>query len=347
MKPSSRLPLLAALAVLAVGCRFQSDPRDGQGRRVFRVGYLPNLTHAPALWAIESGALSSALAPDAILRTYSFGAGPSIIEALFAGELDVAYVGPNPAINAFQRSRGQAVRAIAGATFGGAQLIVHSSISSPEQLAGHRLASPALGNTQDVALRRWLKGRDIPATVTPIALPEILQLFGRGQLVGAWVPEPWASRMVLEQQGWLLVDERDLWPQGRFPTTVVIASTAALAKRPDLVERLLLVNGQAIRSLSEEPSARAVVAAHIARALGKPLPQKVLERAFDQLSFSPELSESELAQLAQHAQVLGLLKEADVSGLVPLRNDGASQVGAAPGGGDGPLAQPSSAKLAL
>lgn len=318
---AARSSLLVVLA-LAAGCRHQADPRDEAGRRVLRLGYLPNVTHAPALWALESGALARELGPEAVVRARAFAAGPAIVEALFAGELDAAYLGPNPAINAHQKSRGRAVRTIAGAAFGGAQLVVRSSLSAAEELSGQRVASPGLGNTQDVALRRWLSGRGIAAQVMPISPPEILQLFGRGELAGAWVPEPWASRMVVELGGRVLVDERDLWPGGRFPSSVLVAATSALQARPELIDALLRAHEEAVRALFDDPSAPRLVGAALARELGRPLPAEVLERAFEQLSFSSQLPEVELARLAGDAHALGFIKTPDVVGLAsrgPLR----------------------------
>ncbi|MBI3185489.1 MAG: ABC transporter substrate-binding protein [Myxococcales bacterium] len=303
--------LLASLA----GCRFEADPRDALGRQLLRLGYFPNVTHSPALYGLESGAFERALGPKVAIRARAFGSGPSVVEAMFAGELDVAYLGPNPAINAYQRSRGQAVRVISGCTFGGAQLVVHPRFGSAGALRGQRLASPALGNTQDVALRRWLAENGIEgAEVLPLAPPDIFTLFQRGELAGAWVPEPWASRLVLEAGAQVLVDERELWPEGRFPTAVLLASTVSLKKRPELIRHFLLAHEEAIAAVSA-PEARQVVSQALAKALGKPLPPAVLERAFGQLSFSPALP-VQLPKLAEDAHRLGFLKSPDVLGAV-------------------------------
>src|SRR3954468_2254977 len=190
-----RLAILALLAAaaLAPACR-SGDPRTSDGRRIFRVGYMPNVTHAPALWGLESGAFGAALGPSVVLETRAFNAGPAVIEALFSGTLDVAWVGPNPAINGFQRSKGKALRVVAFSVANGAQLIVRPEIATPGDLAHRKIASPALGNTQDVALRSWLSQKVVAAEVLPVANPEVLLLFARGEIAGAWLPEPWASR---------------------------------------------------------------------------------------------------------------------------------------------------------
>src|SRR5207248_4485222 len=158
MERRSTILALLVAAAFAVACR-PTDPHGSDGRRIFRLGYLPNVTHAPALWGLESGAFGSALGPSVVLETRAFNAGPAVIEALFASELDAAWVGPNPAINGFQRSHGKALRIVAFPVANGAQLVVQPQIRSAQDLAHRKIASPALGNTQDVALRSWLSGR--------------------------------------------------------------------------------------------------------------------------------------------------------------------------------------------
>src|SRR5256885_3961114 len=264
-RPIATLALLLAAAP-GHACR-SSDPHAADGRRIFRLGSLPNLPPAPALWGLGSGAFGAALGPSVILRARAFNAGPALIEALFAGDLDAAFVGPNPAINGFQRSHGKALRIVAFSVANGAQLVVQPGIRSAQDLAGRKIASPALGNTQDVALRSWLSRQGVRSEVLPLANPDSLLLFGRREIAGAWVPEPWASRLVVERKGVVLVDERDLWPARAFPTSVLVASAAALAKRPDLVQKIVDANAEAVRALARK-DARQLVADRLARALG-------------------------------------------------------------------------------
>jgi NitT/TauT family transport system substrate-binding protein len=308
---------LFAAASLASACR-STDPRASDGRRIFRLGYMPNITHAPALWGLESGAFGSALGASVVLQARAFNAGPAIIEALFAGDLDAAWVGPNPAINGFQRSHGKALRIVAFSVANGAQLVVHQQIRSPADLAHRKIASPALGNTQDVALRSWLARQGIPAEVLPLANPESLLLFGRGEIAGAWVPEPWSSRLVLEQHGVVLVDERDLWPSRVFPTSVVVASTASIAKRGDLLQKIVDANAEAVRALAA-PGARDLVRERLARELGKSLAPAVLDRAFAGLVFATAPLDAELRKAAADAHRLRLLENPDVEGIFERR----------------------------
>src|SRR5205085_5259451 len=163
-----------------------------------------------------------------------FNAGPTVIEALFANQIDVAYVGPNPAINGYVVSGGKDLKIIAGASSGGAVFVVRndSGIRSPKDFAGKKFASPQLGNTQDIALRKYLLDNGYKTTdnggnvtVMPVANPDILTLFLKKQLNGAWVPEPWGARLVKEANGRIFLDESTLWPDGKFVTANIAAST--------------------------------------------------------------------------------------------------------------------------
>lgn len=316
------------LLLAGAGCEKQvggkPPPKGSGGKQLLRVGYFPNLTHAPALLGLTDGTFAKGLGPEVELQTFSFVAGPQAMEALFAGEIDLTYVGPNPAINAFQKSQGTALRVIAGATSGGAALVVKPEIADAAGLAGKRLCTPQLGNTQDVALRAWLKHQGLATKekggsveVIPTAPADTLSLFQRGEIAGAWVPEPWASRMVLEGGGKVLVNEETLWPGGVFPTTVLIASPAVLEAQPELVRRFVRAHQEVVERLQKDPVAsREKVGKRLAEETGKALPPAVLERAFAQLKFTTDTFGPQLARSAEEAKSLGFLKSADITGLV-------------------------------
>lgn len=282
-----------------------------------RLAYFPNLTHAPGLVGVERGTFQQSLGPRVTLDVKAFNAGPALIEALMAGEIDLAYVGPNPAINGYVRSRGQALRIIAGASSGGALLVVRpdAAIHGPIDLRGKKIATPQLGGTQDVALRHYLRENDIqtadrggPVTVIPAAPADILTLFRRGHVDAAWVPEPWATRLVLEGQGRILVDERDRWPGRQFVSTVVIASSRFLAARPDVVAAFLDAHVETIQFIRSQPAdAKRLVNAAIARITTKGLPDPVMAAAFDRLEFTYAPLSETLAKQARHAFELGFL----------------------------------------
>ena len=274
---------------------------------------------------LEQGFFTKALGPEAAIDAKVFNAGPAEIEALFAGEIDLGYVGPGPAITGFVRSKGRALRVVAGSATGGASLIVRADagIENVRDLSGKKLASPQIGNTQDVALRSFLReaglktaDRGGTVTVLPVANPDTLTLFARKELDGAWVPEPWASVLRLQAGGKELVDERSLWPKWKFPTTVVVVSSRFLADHGSLVSRWLDGQHEAVGWLSEHPSeAQAVVNRAIRTLTTREMPAQVLNESWQRLSFSDELLQDAFGKLAKDAEALGYLPTSDISGI--------------------------------
>jgi NitT/TauT family transport system substrate-binding protein len=263
-----------------------SGPADGAA---LRLGYFPNLTHATAIVGVEKGFIADALGGTK-LETRTFNAGGDAITALFGRSIDATYIGPNPAINAFQKSDGEAIRIIAGATSGGAYLVTSKDVDDAEDLKGKRLATPQLGNTQDVALRAWLKSEGLETTTAGGGDVEIvnqensvsLETFRSGDIDGAWVPEPWATRLVDEGGGKVLVDEADLWPNGRYVTTHLIVRTEYLEEHPEQVEALLEGHIEAdafIREHADE--AKTDVNDGIEKLTTKAIATDVLDRAWN------------------------------------------------------------------
>src|SRR5215471_17630510 len=248
---------------------------------VIRVGAFPNLTHPQAMVGKANGWFEKGMGSAVKVEWKSFNAGPSAIEALFARAIDIAYVGPNPTINGYVRSNGEAVRVIAGASSGGAALVVRddSGIQKPEDFHGKKVASPQMGNTQDVALRSWLKTHGLKTAdkggdveVIPIANPDQLALFLKKDLDAAWAPEPWASRLVREANGRILLDERTLWPNGQFVTANLIVSRKFLEEHPDLVKNWLRAHVELTDWIRQHPSeAKQLLNQQIQRETGKAL----------------------------------------------------------------------------
>lgn len=306
---------LAVLAALVAGCR---APHADEAR--LRLAFFPNLTHAQALVGAADGTFARALGAAPVLR--AFNAGPAAMEALLAGDVDVAYVGPGPAIIAYLRSGGDALRVVAGAASGGAQLVTRGA-RRPGDLAGARLASPQLGNTQDIALRVWLRvqglregdGRD-RVRVFSLSNADVLGLFARGHLEGAWVPEPWGARL-RARGGRVLVDERDLWPARRFPATVLVATRRALERRRHDVLSIVRAHVALTARWSAGPAAFARAAnAELGRITGHPLEEPVLQDAFSYLDPISDPLEPQLRTTARRAQELGYAPGGDLSGLV-------------------------------
>jgi NitT/TauT family transport system substrate-binding protein len=318
--------VLILLAAIVAGCT-TTVGAGAAGRVAVRLGYFPNLTHAAPIVAIDQGFYEEALGNQATLTTNTFNAGTDAIEALFSGSIDATFIGPNPAINAYARSGGKAIRIIAGATSGGAALVVRDGIDSPEDLAGATIASPSLGNTQDVALRAWLAeqgyetelegGGDV--SVLPQENGLTLDAFMNGNVDGAWAPEPWATRLVQQGGGHVLVDERDLWPDGQFVTTHLIVSTTFLEAHPDIVKALLEGHVEAIDFLNGNPEeSQEIVATAIADITNAELPAGTLELAWPALTFTADPIAASLTTSAERAEGLGLLEPVDLDGIYEL-----------------------------
>jgi NitT/TauT family transport system substrate-binding protein len=313
----SRTVAALALALLAACSRRDDAAPDAK----LRLGYFPNVTHAQALVGVDDGTFSRALGGR--LETRVFNAGPAAMEALISGDLDATFVGPGPAAIAYLRTHGEAIRVVAGAASGGAVLVVKDA-KQPGDLVGKRVASPQLGNTQDVALRIWLRANGLSdqegprrVQVTPLANPDILALFARGELAGAWVPEPWGARLVAEEGGRILVDERKLWEGGRFPTTVLAVSVKALERRRKDVTALLRAHLELTHRWESDRDGFARLAnAAYGKLAGKPLPDAVAKDAFSRIEPISDPLPAQLADGARRAQTLGFAPAGDVSAIV-------------------------------
>ncbi|MHB0977536.1 MAG: ABC transporter substrate-binding protein [Candidatus Aquicultorales bacterium] len=316
--------LAGLLLVLAAGCganktKESSAEAPKDTATTVRLGFFPNITHSQALVGIAQGKFEKALGKGVQLETKAFNAGPSAIEALFAGQIDATYIGPNPAINGYIKSKGKALRIVAGATSGGAVFVVRkdAGIKSEKDFDGKKFASPQLGNTQDVALRDYLKKQGYELTdkggtvaVIPTANPDILTLFKKKEIDGAWVPEPWGARLVKEGGGRIFLDERDLWPKGEFVTAHLIVRAEFLEENPGLVEKLLGAHVDLTEWINDNPDeAKKTVNAEIKRLTNKALPEDVLDEGFGRLKVTYDPISSSLVQSADAAFAAGFLKE--------------------------------------
>jgi NitT/TauT family transport system substrate-binding protein len=303
-----------------------SGASGGAAPGTVRLGYFPNITHAPAIVGVEKGFFQQELGSTK-LETSTFNAGPEAVDALFADSIDAAFVGANPAINAFQKSDGEAIRVVSGSTSGGAGLVVKPSINSAADLKGKKIATPQLGNTQDVALRSYLKANGLQTdtsgggdvSIVPQANADTLTQFASGDIDGAWVPEPFFSRMQLESSGKVLVDERTLWPDGQFVTTQLIVATKFLKDHPDTVLALIKGEADAIKFITDSPAdAQKVTNDGIAKISGKPLKDDVVSSAFKNMTFTLDPLPSALQKAAQGAYDVGLLKNTKLDGIHDL-----------------------------
>lgn len=287
------------------------------GPVTLRLGYFANVTHAEPLVGLNNGIFEQELGSNVTIDEKTFNAGPDVITALFAGEIDASYIGPNPAVNGYVQSDGNDVRIVAGAASGGAMLIVSAEIQTVEDLRGKRIASPQLGNTQDVALRHYLKENNVAAeenggdvSVVPTANADALTAFKNGDLDGAWAPEPWATRLIQEGGGHILVDEKALWPDGKFATTVLIVRTEFLEEHPDVVQKLVSANVKTVKWIkTHQEEAKTLVNAQIEEITSKPLPDGVIDAAWGNLDFTYDPVATSVRISAENAYDLGLLQD--------------------------------------
>lgn len=341
MTPVRAIAAGLALTAVATACAI---PGGGDDDRGLTLGYLPNLTHAPALVGVESGLLQRALGEDVPLSTQTFNAGPDVVNALFSGEIDAAFLGPGPTVNGWARSEGAALRVIAGSTSGGAGLVVGPGVESVEDLAGSTLATPQLGNTQDVALRWFARkrgwrtdtagGGDL--SIIPQDNAETVNAFALGEIDGAWLPEPHLSRLLVEAGGELLLDEAEQWPEtdGDFVTTHLVVNADFLQARPAAVEGLLRGHIDTVDRINTRPEeAQEVAAAHLADLAGARPGAEVVASAFDNMIFTVDPIAPSLVEGAERAQAVGLLDHVDLNGIYVLgplnallREDGRDEV---------------------
>lgn len=323
---------VAALVMLA-GCSAQSAT-DDQGAEeapkitTIRLGYFPNLTHAAAIVGIQQGHFKTALKDLGLSVTPTiFNAGPDAVSALFGQSLDCSYIGPNPAINAYAESKGEAIRVVAGAASAGAALVVRNDIEAVEDLKGRKIATPQLGNTQDVALRAWLVSQGLTAdtegggdvSIVPKANAEGLTAFIGNEIDGAWVPEPWVQEY-LANGAKLFLNEKDLWPDGKFVTAHIICRTDFITQYPDAVEALIKGHLAALDSLAADPvAAKESFALGISAITGTSPKPEILDAAWQDLEFTYDPISSSLVKSAEDAIAVQLLDKAkiDAAGGLP------------------------------
>jgi NitT/TauT family transport system substrate-binding protein len=315
---------LTGFALLLSGCSAASAAAPPEQ---VNIGYFPNLTHAPGLVADAEGHFAKRFgALNLKVATLSFNAGPDVIQAILSGSLDISYIGPNPTVTAYIQSQGDGIRVISGSTSGGAFLVVKPGITSAAQLKGRKLATPQLGNTQDIALRYWLTQQNLTATqdgggdvsILPQKNSAAVQAFSTGQIDGAWVPEPYASTLVAAG-GRVLVDERTLWPDGKFVTTNVIARTAFVQQHPDAVRAFVEAHLDALDEIAKSPDeARAAVAGQIQKITGQQTTPESLAPSWKNLDFTADPLPATLKQSAEHAAAVGLLPNKPSDGFAKL-----------------------------
>lgn len=310
--PTRREAIAAGLAALALG----SAPARAEGR-VLRVGHFPNVTHGQALVArhLERTGrpwFGPRLGNDVAIEWYTYNAGPSAMEAIFTNALDITYVGPNPALNAYARSRGEEIRVVAGAVRGGAALVVQPGLAleRPADFKGRRVGTPQFGNTQDVAARAWLAAGGLRVTqtggdvqVVPTANPDQLMLFRRGELDAVWTVEPWVSRLTLEAGGRVLVEETDAI------TTVLTASVRALSEKADLVWSFVAAHRELTAWIvANAAEAQEMVREELRATFRAEISAEIIAQAWRRMTLSADISLKDFEAFVAAAQAAGFLR---------------------------------------
>ena len=311
--------IITTVALISAPISIASAQSLGNEKKTLRIGYFPNITHAQAVIGLNDGDFQKVLGDNVTVETVKFNAGPSAIESLLADRIDATYIGPNPAINGYLLTDGKDLRVISGASSGGASFVVRndSGIETVNDLGGKKFASPQLGNTQDVALRKYLidngyntieNGGNV--TVLPIANADILTAFLKKEIDGAWVPEPWATRLVQEAGGKVLVDEKSLWPDGKFVTANLIVRTDYLEKNPDVIKKLLEAHVDETLKINNDTAAAAKeFNTQLKKLTGQEISENVLDKAFSNLELTYDPLKLTLFKSANDAYDLGFIEK--------------------------------------
>ncbi len=324
MKTLLKAGFCLALFFLQSACH--RAPEASNGQVTLRVGHFPNITHAQALVASQmsrqgKGWFEERLGPGVKLEWFVYNAGPSAMEAIFADSIDLTYVGPNPVLNAYDKSKGEEVRVVAGASAGGAALVVQADgrIAKPADFRGRRIATPQLGNTQDVACRAWLGKQGLKVTqlggdaqVVPTANPDQLALFQRGDLDAVWTVEPWVSRLELESKGQIFLEQKDAL------AAVLASSVTALKDKREIVKKFVAANAELTDWINQHPDeAKALVRAALKELTKRDLPAETMDRAWPRLKFTSAVTREQFEEITKEAQSVGFLPGlSDLSRLV-------------------------------
>lgn len=316
-----RLPLLGLLLLTTATI-------GSAARTTLRVGYFPNITHAQAivaktLSAQGKGWFEQRLGPEVEIQWFPYNAGPSAMEAIFAKSIDLTYVGPSPALNAYIRSKGEEIRIVSGSARGGAALLVRpgAGIEKPADFKGKKLATPQLGNTQDIAARTWLKAQGFKITqlggevfVLPTANPDQLSLFQQGKIDAVWTVEPWVSRIEREAGGKLFVEQKEV------VTTVLVARTKVVEQQAELVQHFVQAHRELTAWIQANPAeAQALVQKGLSDEVKREIKLELVVASWQRLVFSPDLTLNSIESLVTDARSLGFIRgDVDLSRLLYL-----------------------------
>ena len=305
--------IAVVVAISSFGTQYSNEDKENK----VRVAFFPNIGHSIAIVGMEKGTFSEKLGNQTTIKTRLFDSGPQVIEAMFANEIDIAYVGPGPAINGFLKSDGKSLKILAGTASSGVSLVVHpnSGIKSPKDFSGKKIAAPQIGNTQDISLRSFLYQNNLKPVekggtvyVINVVNPDIFTLFSKGELDAAWVPEPWATRLVQQLGGIRLFQEKELWPDQKFSSVVLIVRSEFLEKHHDVVQKWVEAHVQTSDWINEHPDETEIIFNDfLKKNTGKTFQPELLHEAFSNLQITYDPIESSIYTFAERANSLGYL----------------------------------------
>ena len=282
-----------------------------------RVAFFPSVVHAVPIIGMETQTFANNLNADLDIQVKIFDSGPQVIESIFSNSVDIAYVGPGPVINGFLKSDGNDLKILAGAASGGASFVIqkNSGLDLIENYSGKRIAAPQISNTQDVSLRHYLaenglitaeKGGDV--FVLNIANPDIYTLFAKGDIDGAWVPEPWATMLVEELGGVRLFDENEFWPENQFSSVLLIGRSDYIEKNPEIIKKWINANEKTAQWINNHPDeSKKLYNEFLNSYMGRTLPQNIVEKSFSNIIITSEPLENSVYTFAERADALGYL----------------------------------------
>lgn len=306
---------ISGIVVIGIALAFFGADQSIYENKI-RVAFFPNIGHAVPIVGIENGIFAEGLGNKTMIETKIFDSGPQVIESIFARSIDLAYVGPGPAINGFLKSEHEMI-ILSGAASGGASFVVHpnSEINSVVDFAGKKIAAPQIGNTQDVSLRNYLSENNLAplekggsVVIYNIANPDIYTLFVKGEIDAAWVPEPWATIFVQELDGKRLFYEEDIWPNKQFASVLLIGRTDYIEKNPEIIKNWIESHDKTVNWINTNPNKSALIFNDfMEKTLGAPLPESIVIESLSNLEITSDPIPESIAIFAQQADSLGYL----------------------------------------
>lgn len=317
MKTRSIIVATGAVVIALLTIVFYSGNTSSTHENKVRVALFANVGHAAPIIGLEKGFFKYTIGDQTAIEYSVFDSGPQVIEAMFSNSIDLGYVGPGPALNGFLKSNGEKIKILSGAASGGSSFVVSpkSQIKSVKDFSGKKIASPQIGNSQDVSLRQYLEQNGLKPVekggtvyVINIQNPDIYTLFSKGDLDAAWVPEPWASRLVLELNGTRLFHEEDLWPDKKFSTVLLIGRTDFIKNHPNITHDWIEAHQKSIDWINKNPNdTQTIFNQFLKKSTGKTLPENILRESFSNIQFTSDPLKESVLTFAKRAYDLGYL----------------------------------------